>query len=161
MITNYEPIELRYLQPMQVGETHNVDENKKLYYILLKKDEESYTVFTTEGDGFVMTCTTKKILVTICFSPEGENLNLTNYTYTDKSYESLRLKAIEYLNDPDKQLKQQGKLVQFETKANLRGQQNNIINKKKPSQADTIEGIQKLDEEAKTATPERKKSLSD
>lgn len=49
MITNYEPIELRYLQAMQVGKTHNVDENKKLYYILLKKDEESFTVFTTEG----------------------------------------------------------------------------------------------------------------
>lgn len=107
-----------------------------------------------------MTCTTKKILVTICFSPEGENLNLTNYTYTDEFCESLRRRAIKYLNDPDKPLKQQGKLVQFETKANLRGQQNNIINKKKPSHADTIEGIQKLDEEAKTATPERKKRIA-
>jgi len=147
------PIQLRDLEPMQVAKTHSTDEGKKLTYILLKKDEDSFTVFTSEKNGFVMTCKSKKLLVDVCFSPKEENIELYSYKYQNKEYEFYRKKAIEHLRN-HQLTEPKERILAFE------GNANNWFKNSQRKAASSMKQITKYEEQMQNATPEKKERFT-
>ncbi|TKK69248.1 hypothetical protein FC093_07985 [Ilyomonas limi] len=136
-------IQLRELKLNAIAKTYNAEEIKKHYYILLRKNNQFYTVFSTEKGGMIMTGETKKILVDLLFEPSNENKDLVDCKYPDE-YEKYRRKAIHllinYESKPNKtKLSQQAKEVLSETQEKL------------------LNELFKLHQEAITATPNRRK----
>ena len=157
---NNQPIQLHDLKPLQIGKTHNAKEDEKKYYIMLMKTDDTFTVFSTEGLGIVMDCHTKRLLVDVCFTPEGENISLYTYNYPDEFYESWKQKAIDSLKNKKRIYGTQAKWLGFEVSANLNNKEEEGYKTKNETIANTLSNIKKAEEEMIDAILEKRKNLS-
>lgn len=112
---------LRELPAMTVCKTSK-SKNPGIYYICLVPGKDNYTVFTSEQNGFVMSCTTKQIIVEILHKPENDNATLATYHYTNPLYETFRKKAITYLLKNQKKLEPQVLKIAFECEQEIQNE---------------------------------------